>query len=161
MRFRFVIPPGHGYLPPRKGEEESHMGIGTSVFINLPVEDLDRSKAFFSGLGFEVNPQYTDKNAACLVISETIFAMLLTKDFFGTFMKKKAIADSRNSAEVIIAISAPSRAKVDEMVEKAMELGAAPLYDPSDFDFMYSRSFQDPDSHNWEVVYMDSGHTEK
>jgi predicted lactoylglutathione lyase len=125
------------------------------IFVNLPVKDLQVSMNFFTNLGFEFNPQFTDENAACLVISENIFAMLLVEEFFKTFTKKQ-LTDTSNSTEVILAISATGREQVDEIVKKALERGGKPFNDPVDHGFMYSGSFQDPDGHLWEVVYMEA-----
>jgi predicted lactoylglutathione lyase len=131
----------------------------TSLFINLPVEDLDRTKAFFAALGFSFNPQFTDEKAACLVLGKTNFAMLLRKEFFGSFTGKDII-DARKSTELITAISVESRAKVDELAEAALRSGGSPSGSPSDLGFMYTRSFQDPDNHNWEVFWMDPTHVQ-
>jgi uncharacterized protein len=124
------------------------------IFVNLPVKDLDRSKKFFSDLGYSFNPQFTDENAACLVISDAIFAMLLTEPFFKGFTKQD-VSDTSKSNEVIVALSADSREEVDTLVDKAMAAGGRPSIDTQDHGFMYSRSFQDPDGHSWEVVWMD------
>ncbi|MFF8847391.1 VOC family protein [Streptomyces sp. NPDC015127] len=124
------------------------------IFVNLPVDDLETSKAFWSKLGYSFNPQFTDENAACLVISDTIFAMLLTKPRFKDFTKKE-IADATTSTEVILALSADSRDKVDELADAALAAGGTPANDPQDYGFMYGRSFQDPDHHMWEVIWMD------
>ena len=131
--------------------------MSTKIFVNLPVKDLERSKKFFTALGYSFNPQFTDENAACLVISDDIYAMLLTEPFFKGFMKKE-IADSSKTTEVIIALSADSKAEVDQLADKAIEAGAKPVMDPSDLGFMYSRSFLDPDGHHWEVFWMDPAH---
>ncbi|WP_078381507.1 VOC family protein [Sutcliffiella halmapala] len=124
------------------------------IFLNLPVKNLDKSIEFFSKVGFEFNPQFTDENATCMVISESIFAMLLTEDYFKTFTKKE-IVDATKSTEVIVAISAASRDKVDEIVNKALDAGAKPYNDPIDHGFMYGWSFQDLDGHLWEVFHME------
>ncbi|MFP1627244.1 VOC family protein [Streptomyces sp. 5K101] len=124
------------------------------IFVNLPVNDLQTSKAFWSKLGYSFNPQFSDENAACLVISDTIFAMLLTKPRFKDFTKKE-IADAAGSTEVILALSAESREKVDELVDAALAAGGSPANEPQDYGFMYGRSFQDPDHHMWEVAWMD------
>jgi predicted lactoylglutathione lyase len=129
--------------------------MATKIFVNLPVKDLNRSKAFFINLGFTINPQFTNEKAACVVISEDIFAMILTEDFFKTFIPKTEIADATKSTEVLVALSADSKAKVNEMADKALAAGASQLREPEDLGFMYSRSFQDPDGHIWEVVWMD------
>jgi predicted lactoylglutathione lyase len=128
--------------------------MATKIFVNLPVEDLERSKRFFAGLGFDFNPQFTDHNAACLVISDDIYAMLLVKPFFQTFTKKP-IADSTRTTEVLVALSADSRAAVDAMLTKALAAGAEEAREPQDHGFMYGRSFEDPDGHIWEIVWMD------
>ncbi|MEW2485455.1 VOC family protein [Streptomyces sp. NPDC048411] len=124
------------------------------IFVNLPVKDLETAKGFFAKLGFSCNPQFTDENTACLVISDTIFAMLLTEPRFKEFTKKD-VADASKSTEVIIALSAESREKVDELVDTALASGGSPANEPIDHGFMYGRSFQDPDHHIWEVMWMD------
>ena len=124
------------------------------IFVNLPVNDLDASKKFFTELGYSINPQFSDDNAASVVISDTIVAMLLTKPFYATFTKKE-IADARKSSEVLLALSAESREKVDELVEKALAAGGTVAGDTQDLGFMYGRSFDDLDGHTWEVVWMD------
>lgn len=124
------------------------------VFINLPVKHLQESIDFFTALGFEFNSDYTDENATCLIINENTFAMLLTREFFGTFTSK-TIIDTSSHTEVIVAISASSREQVDELVNKALAAGGKPYNDPVDMGFMYNWSFQDIDGHLWEVMYMD------
>lgn len=124
------------------------------IFVNLPVKNLDKSVEFFSKIGFEFNPQFTDENATCMVISEHIFAMLLVEDFFRTFTKKD-ISNAETMTEVIIALSAESKEQVDEIVNKALAAGGKESNDPVDHGFMYSWSFQDIDGHLWEVMYMD------
>ena len=125
------------------------------IFVNLPVNDLGRATAFYEAIGAEKNEQFCDGTASCMVFSETIHAMLLTHDKFRQFTPK-AIADARNTSEVLICISADSREAVDEMVERAGPAGGK--VDPSpkqDYGFMYGRSFEDPDGHIWEVMWMD------
>ncbi|MEU7567146.1 VOC family protein [Streptomyces fradiae] len=125
------------------------------IFVNLPVKDLDAAKGFWTELGYSFNPQFTDENAACLVFSDTIFAMLLTEPFFKNFTKKDVV-DASSGTEAIIALSADSREEVDALVDKALAAGATPANEPQEFgDAMYSRSFQDLDHHIWEVVWMD------
>ncbi|GAB6927337.1 VOC family protein [Paenibacillus sp. JCM 10914] len=131
----------------------------SNIFVNLPVRDLDKTKEFFSAIGFEFNPQFTDKNAASLVIGDNIYAMLLTEDYFKTFTKKN-LSNANTTTEVIIALSAESREQVDEIVNKALGAGGSPSNDPVDHGFMYSWSFQDPDGHLWEVLYMDQSYIE-
>jgi len=127
--------------------------MSTKIFVNLPVKDLQQSISFFTGLGYSINQQFTDEKAACLVISEHIYAMLLTEPFFKTFTRKE-LADTATTTEVILALSAESRNAVDTIADKAVTLGAA-AKDPQDHGFMYTRSFQDPDGHEWEVFWMD------
>jgi uncharacterized protein len=125
------------------------------IFVNLPVSDLPRATAFYEAVGAEKNEQFCDGTASCMVFSDTIHAMLLTHDKFRQFTPK-AIADSRNTTEVLICISADSRTAVDGMVEKAAPAGGK--LDPcpkQDYGFMYGRSFEDPDGHIWEVMWMD------
>lgn len=126
----------------------------TEIYINLPVKDLTKSIEFFSELGFKFNPQFTDKNAACMIIGENIYAMLLLEEFFKTFTKKE-IADSRNATEVINAFSVESREKVEEIIEKAVRAGGIEHADPQDLGWMYSRSFEDLDGHLWEVLCIE------
>lgn len=125
------------------------------IFINLPVTDLQRSTAFYEAVGAERNAQFSDGTASCMVFSDTIHTMLLTHDKFRQFTSK-TIVDAKRSAEVLICISADSREGVDAMVGKAEAAGA--VIDPTpkqDFGFMYGRSFEDPDGHIWEVMWMD------
>ncbi|MER6611034.1 VOC family protein [Streptomyces sp. NPDC000927] len=124
------------------------------IFVNLPVKNLEAAKTFFGELGYSCNPQFSDENAACLVISDTIFAMLLTESRFKDFTKKE-IADTSRTTEVILALSAESREKVDEMADTALASGGSPAGETMDFGHMYGRSFQDPDGHIWEVIWMD------
>ena len=124
------------------------------VFINLAVEDLQRSIDFFTALGFAFDPQFTDEQATCMIVSEAAFVMLLVKGRFQEFIKKQ-IVDSTAETEVILALSAESRAEVDELVDKALAAGGSPANDKMDMGFMYGWSFQDPDGHLWEVMHMD------
>lgn len=125
------------------------------LFVNLPVEDLDRTVAFFTALGFGFNPQFTDENATCMVISEHIQVMLLVKPFFAGFTKKP-IADARAATEVLLALSCESREEVDALVTKAMAAGAATPMPANDLGFMYQHAFEDLDGHQWEVFWMDA-----
>lgn len=124
------------------------------IFINLPVKDLNKSKKFFTGLGFSFNPQFTDEKAACLVIGENIFAMLLAEPFFKSFSGRK-ITNTAKSSEVMLAIDADSREKVDEMVRKAVDSGGSVYNPPENHGWMYGHSFTDPDGHQWEVMHID------
>jgi uncharacterized protein len=138
------------------------MATGTSrmIFVNLPVEDLGRSVEFFTQLGFSFDPNFTDETATCMIVSDQAFVMLLVKDKFQDFTKKQ-IVDSTGQTEAILAVSAESREEVDDFVEKALGIGGQPAADPIDMGFMYSRSFDDPDGHMWEVVWMDMAAAEE
>jgi len=124
------------------------------IYVNLPVRDLDASKAFFEAIGFTLNPAYTDDTAACMVIDENIALMLLTHPKFREFVPG-GIADATAGTEVINAISADSREEVDELKAKALAAGATSWKPPMDEAGMYSRSFQDLDGHVWESLFMD------
>lgn len=124
------------------------------IFVNLPVRDLERSKAFFSKLGFEFNPQFTDDNAACMIISEEAYVMLLAEPYFKTFTKKE-ICNTSSHTEGLFALSCSSRAEVDQMVSTALAAGGKNAMDAVDHGFMYGWSFYDLDGHHWEVLYMD------
>jgi predicted lactoylglutathione lyase len=128
--------------------------MATKVFINLPVKDLEKSKAFFQGLGFSFNPQFTDENAGCMVVSDAIYAMLLTENYFKTFTNKP-ISDAKKTTEVLIALDASSRDEVKRIVSKAKELGATLYKEAADHGWMYQHSFEDLDGHQWEFAYMD------
>ncbi|MFI8398835.1 VOC family protein [Streptomyces sp. NPDC085463] len=126
------------------------------IFVNLPVKDLDASKAFFEKLGYSFNPQFSDDTAACLVISDTIFAMLLTEKKFGEFTAPgKEISDATKATEVLITLSAESREKADALADAALAAGGTPAKEPMDMGFMYGRSFTDLDGHHWEVFWID------
>jgi hypothetical protein len=126
----------------------------SKIFVNLPVRSLDKSMAFFKALGFKFNKQFTDETAACMVISADIYAMLLTHAKFKQFTRKD-IADTRKSIEVMNALSADSKAKVDRLVDKAVAAGGREPRKPQDMGFMYLRAFEDLDGHTWEVFWMD------
>jgi predicted lactoylglutathione lyase len=130
--------------------------MSTQIFVNLPVRDLAASRAFFNALGYLTNPQFTNEDAACLVISDTIHVMLLVEPFFQGFTRK-TICDARTHTEVILCLSADSRAAVDDMVGKALAAGGSEPIEAKDYGFMYQRGFQDIDGHLWEVVHMDEG----
>lgn len=128
--------------------------MATRIFLNLPVKNLKNSIQFFTQLGFSFNPQFTDESASCMVISEHIFAMLLTEARFSEFTKKP-IADATKTTEVLIALDAENREVIDEMVRKAAAAGGTIYADPQDHGWMYAHSFADLDGHQWELVYMD------
>ena len=124
------------------------------IFVNLPVRDLDAAKTFFAALGYTFNPAYTDANAACMIISDRIFVMLLVESFFRGFTTQP-ISDARQQTEVITCLSATSRAAVDALVDKALKAGASEPMPARDYGFMYQRGFQDLDGHLWEIAHMD------
>lgn len=128
--------------------------MATKIFVNLPVNDLKKSMAFFQALGYRFNQQFTDDTAACLVISDDIYAMLLTHAKFKEFTPK-AICDATKSTEVLVALSCDSRKHVEELVRKALAAGGTRYSEAKDHGFMYQDGFQDPDGHIWEVFYMD------
>ena len=130
------------------------MATAKQIFVNLPVKNLDKSIEFFTKVGFKFNPQFTDKNATCMIIGENIFAMLLVEDFFKTFIKKP-ISDAKKSTEVLLALSVDSRKEADEIAIKAIKAGGTEPRPAQDYGWMYGRSFQDLDGHIWEVFYMD------
>ncbi len=128
--------------------------MATKIFVNLPVKDLRRSIDFFTKLGYTFNPQFSDENSTCMIIGENIFAMLLVEARFKDFTKK-AISDATKNTEVLIALDAESREKVDEMVKKAVDAGGSIYIDPQDHGWMYAHSYADLDGHQWEIVWMD------
>ena len=128
--------------------------MSTQIFVNLPVKDLNKSVDFFTKLGYEFNPQFTDENATCMIVSEDIYVMLLVEKYFKTFMLKE-ICDTSKSAEVLVALSFESRAEVDEIVATAIAAGGTTYKEPQDLGFMYQHGFQDLDGHIWEIFFMD------
>ena len=134
--------------------------MATKIFVNLPVKDLNKSKAFFAALGYTFNPQFTDDTAACMLISDDIYAMLLTHDKFKQFTPKQ-IADASKSTEVMICLSCESRGHVEQLVSKAIAAGGSNYADSKDYGFMYQHGFQDPDGHIWELIYMDPSFVQK
>ncbi|MET9441721.1 VOC family protein [Streptomyces sp. NPDC006610] len=124
------------------------------IFVNLPVNDIEASKKFFTELGYSINPQFSDETTASVVISDTIIAMMLSKEKYAQFTKKE-IADATKTSEVLIALSAESRENVDELVDKAIAAGGTASGETQDLGFMYGRAFDDLDGHTWEVVWMD------
>ncbi len=125
----------------------------TKIFVNLPVKDLGKTVNFFIKLGFKFNPKFTDENATCMIVTEDILVMLLVEKFFKIFTKKEICNTARNT-EVIIALSAESKEKVDEMINKAVEAGGKESREVQDEGWMYGRGFEDIDGHLWEVVFM-------
>lgn len=128
--------------------------MASKIFVNLPVKDLEKSKAFFGKLGYTFNAQFTNENAASMVISDDIYVMLLVEPFFRTFISKE-IVDAKKSTEVLVALSFDSRDEVDAMLTKALAAGGQEPREAQDHGFMYSRAFEDPDGHIWEAFWMD------
>jgi predicted lactoylglutathione lyase len=124
------------------------------LFVNLPVNDLQRSITFFETLGFAFNPQYTDATATCMLVGEDAYFMLLVKERFADF-SKRPMGDPRRETNALFALSVNSRAEVDEMVHKAVAAGGSHAVDPQDHGFMYGWSFRDPEGYHWEVFWMD------
>ena len=124
------------------------------IFVNLPVKDLAKSMKFFEAVGFKNNPQFTDATAACMVLSDDIFVMLLTHEKFKAFTPKP-IADATKTCEVLIALSYDSRQQVDQVIAKAVANGGSTYAEPKDHGFMYQHGFQDPDGHIFETFWMD------
>lgn len=133
--------------------------MATSMFVNLPVKRLDKSMAFFQALGFRFNPQFTDETAACMVIGDNIYSMLLTEAKFKEFTRK-AIADATRTTEVLTALSMDSKDEVHRIVDAALQAGATEARDPIDLGFMFVRSFNDLDGHIWEIFWMDPAHVQ-
>ena len=131
----------------------------TKIFVNLPVKDLKRTVEFFGKLGYKFNAQFTDDNAASMIISDDIFAMLIVEPYFKTFTPKP-IADAKQSTEVLVALSCDSRQDVDRIVETALAAGARRYAEPKDHGFMYQWGFEDLDGHIWEYAWMDPSHVQ-
>ncbi|MEH6435750.1 VOC family protein [Massilia sp. DD77] len=129
--------------------------MNTQIYVNLPVKDLERSKAFFGALGFAFNPQFSDQNAACMIVNPDAYIMLLAEPFFQGFTRKP-ISSARDSTEVLVCLSRDSRAAVDEMVAKARAAGGSVPLEARDHGFMYQHGFEDPDGHIWELAFMES-----
>jgi predicted lactoylglutathione lyase len=129
----------------------------TQIFVNLAVKNLPKSKAFFNALGYSFNPQFTNDDAACMVISDTIYTMLLTEPFFKGFTNKELV-DAKKSTEVLVCLSAESRAAVDDIVRKAVAAGGRIYNEPQDHGFMYCHGFEDLDGHQWEFAFMEPSH---
>jgi predicted lactoylglutathione lyase len=128
--------------------------MSRKIFVNIAVKDLDNAKAFYSGLGFSCNPQFTDATAASMVISDDIYVMLLTTEKFESFSPHPA-SDANKSTEVLLCLSCDSKEEVNDMVKRALANGGTVYREPMDYGFMYGHSFKDPDGHAWELAYMD------
>jgi len=123
------------------------------IFINLPIKNMAKSRAFFESLGYQFNPQFSNDQGACLVLGENLFGMLLTEPFFATFTKK-TIVNAHESVEALICLSCDSREEVDGLVAKAVAAGGTAQAEPQDHGFMYAHGFEDLDGHKWELVHM-------
>lgn len=132
----------------------------TSIFVNLPTTDLDRSKAFYEALGFSINPLFTDENAACVVLGDNIYFMVLTREYLGTFTDKQII-DPKTQAQVSIALSRDSREDVDDVLAKGLAAGGSEPREAQDYGFMYSRDLDDPDGNNLSFLFMEPAAAEK
>jgi predicted lactoylglutathione lyase len=137
-----------------KYDHDKEAEMARMLIPNLAVEDLDRSVAFFTGLGFEFDSRFTDDTATAMIVNEQATVMLLTKSKFEEFTTKELVDASRHT-EAIIALSADSREDVDAFADKALATGGSPAKEPMDMGFMYGRSFADPDGHHWEIFWMD------
>lgn len=127
------------------------------IFVNLPVDDLPKAKSFYEAIGAVNNPQFSDDSAACMVVSDSIYVMLLTHPKWATFTQKP-IVDAHSASEVMLCLSADDRAAVDDMVAAASANGGkADVNSLQDLGFMYGRSFEDIDGHIWEIMFMDMG----
>ncbi len=124
------------------------------MFVNLPVRDLERAKTFFGRLGFSFNPRFTDDRAACMIVNEVAYVMLLQEEFYRTFTKREP-CDTTRQNEGLVALSCESRAEVDALVHRALGAGGSQAMEPEDHGFMYGHSFYDPDGHHWEAFWMD------
>jgi hypothetical protein len=130
------------------------------LFLNLPVADLPASRAFFDTLGFSFDERFCDDQAACMVVSDQAYVMLLQRERFAEFVTKP-VADAQDATALTVAVSAESRDAVDSFTETALVAGASPAKDPQEYGFMYQRSFHDLDGHLWEVMWMDPVAAEK
>jgi predicted lactoylglutathione lyase len=131
--------------------------MSTKMFVNLPVSDLKKTMAFYKALGFSFNPQFTDETAACMVISEHNYAMLLTHAKWKQF-SSKPIPDAHKTTGVLIALALDSKKAVDAIVEKAVKAGGKEPRPKQDYAFMLQRTFEDLDGHTWEPFFMDPAH---
>jgi len=126
------------------------------IFVNIAINDMQKSQDFFKKLGFTFNPDFTNEQGACMVISDDIYAMLLTRDFFQGFTGKPLV-DAKEATEVLICLSCESRAEVDDLVARARAAGGAVPREPQDHGFMYAHGFEDLDGHIWGLVHMAPG----
>ncbi|MCC8393637.1 VOC family protein [Paraburkholderia sp. MMS20-SJTR3] len=124
------------------------------IYVNLPVDNVERSKAFFTALGFGIEPRFSNEHAVSLIVGDNIYAMLLEKPMFQSFTPKP-VANAKESTEVLVCLSCESRAEVDALVAKALAAGGRAPREPQDHGFMYGHGFEDLDGHIWELAYME------
>lgn len=129
--------------------------MARQIFVNVPVKDLKKAVAFFTELGFTFDARFTDDNATCMIVGDTIFVMLLVEKFFKGFIPDREICDTSSSTEALLGITASSKDEVDRMVEQAVAAGGKEFREASDHGWMYARAFSDLDGHIWEVFHMD------
>lgn len=130
--------------------------MARQIYVNLPVKDIRRTKAFFGALGFAFEPKFSNDDAICMVVADNIFVMLLVEHFFQTFIKKE-LCDAKKCTEVLLCLSCDSRAHVDQLVTNALAAGGSIPREAKDHGFMYEHAFEDPDGHIWELMYMEPG----
>jgi uncharacterized protein len=127
----------------------------SQIFVNLPVKDLNKSIEFFTKIGFDFNPKFTDKNATCMILGKNMYAMLLKEEFFKTFTVKE-ISDAHKKTEVLVSLQMKNREEVNDFLKRAIDAGGSTYLKPMDYgDWMYSQGFQDLDGHQWEIFFMD------
>ncbi|WMJ72363.1 VOC family protein [Cytophagaceae bacterium ABcell3] len=124
------------------------------IYVNLPVKNLKMTMEFFTNLGFAFDANFSDERAACLILGDNMYAMLLTESFFQTFTQKR-LADAKQNTEVLVALEVKSREQVDELVSKAVKAGGTIYRGPEDHGWMYNHCFADLDGHQWEVLFTD------
>lgn len=126
----------------------------THIFVNIATDDLDRAKAYYTAVGGEINPLFTDDNAACIVWDDNVFFMVLTKEYFATFNDKE-YADPKTHAQVLLSLSRDSRDAVDQTIEAGVTAGGTAPGEPQDYGFMYARDLIDPDGNGIQFMWMD------
>ncbi|HEX4911943.1 MAG TPA: VOC family protein [Permianibacter sp.] len=128
--------------------------MGRQLYVNLPVSNVQKTKTFFSSLGFHFEPKFSNDDAICMIIADDIYVMLLAEPFFKRFIKKE-ISNAKHSTEVLLCLSCSSRQEVDALTDKALSAGGKLARDAQDLGFMYSQAFEDLDGHIWELMHMD------
>ncbi len=131
-----------------------------TIFPNVPVKDVQKARLFWTELGFAFDERFSDENAVCMIVNDGASVMLLGEDFFKTFVSKD-LTNTASHTEVILAVSLETRPEVDELADKALSAGARAAKEPRDHGFMYTRSFEDPDGHLWELFHMDEAALEE